>query len=889
MILNKNRIVVLFVLMLNVSYSQTIISGIVKDGELKVISNCNVVLKDPTNKLIITFTDSQENGTFKFNTNKFGKFFLVFSAFNYAPKTFEIEITPETKEIEKNAVLTPKSLELSEVIVIQERAITIKKDTITFLAKSFLQGNEQVVEDLLKKIPGLTIDQNGTIKVGSQEIEKVMVDGDDFFEKGYKLLTKNMPVNPIEKVELYQHYSNNKHLKGIENSNKVALNLTLKENFKRQWFGNMLLGYGLISENRYDAGSNLMNFGKKNKFYFITNLNNIGNNATGEINNIIRPYRMDGIEIIGDNQSANVLLDLSTFNPTLKQKRVNFNNSEMLSLNSIFTLSPKVKLKAMGFFNSDENDFFRNSFQSFLVGNTSFENTENFVGRKTQITGFGKIDLTYDISKTKTFEYTGKINKTNEKNKSDLVFNGDFIIENLKSDNQLIDQKLVWTNKFKSNKVLLISGRYINEKTPQNFTVNKFIYQDLFAQTANNILQTSENKMQFAGVEAYLLDRKANGNLFELRLGNQFRNDELLSHFKIKNNETIVSEPVSFQNNLSYTTTDLYLNTIYRFKYKKITMASQLDIHQLFNSLKTDEYLKTQNPFFINPKLGLEWEINKKNKILASYSINKSNATILDIYNGYIQTSFRSFSKGTGSFNQLNASTALVNYTFGNWGEKFFGNFSVLFLKDNDFFSTNTVLTQNYSQSEKVLFKNREFLTFFTNIERYFKPISSNLKITVDGSKSNYKNSVNNSDLREINNNSLNYGFEIRSGFKGLLNYHIGSKWNYNEIKTTNTNSYTNTMTLIDLSFVINDRLNFQIQTERYYFGNLDKDSNEYYFMDLEARYNTASGKLHFSLSGNNLFNTETFRSYSLSDISISKTEYRLQPRYVLLKMEFRF
>ncbi len=889
MILNKNRIVVLFVLMLNISYSQTTISGVVKDGELNVVSNCNVVLKDPTNKLIITFTHSQGNGTFKFNTNKFGKFFLVFSAFNYAPKTFEIEVTSESKVIEKNAVLTSKSLELSEVIVIQERAITIKKDTITFLAKSFLQGNEQVVEDLLKKIPGLTIDQNGTIKVGSQEIEKVMVDGDDFFEKGYKLLTKNMPVNPIEKVELYQHYSNNKHLKGIENSNKVALNLTLKENFKRQWFGNMLLGYGLVSENRYEIGSNLMNFGKKNKFYFITNLNNIGNNATGEINNIIRPYRMDGIEIIGDNQSANALLDLSTFNPTLKQKRVNFNNAEMVSLNSIFTLSSKVKLKAIGFFNSDENDFFRNSFQTFSVGNTSFENSEKFVGRKTQITGFGKIDLIYDISKTKTFEYTGKLSTTNDKNRSDLVFNGDFINENLKNDNQLMDQKLVWTNKFKSNKVLLISGRYINEKTPQNYDVNKFIYQDLFTQTANNILQTSENEMQFAGIEAYLLDRKANGNLFELRFGNQFREDDLYSHFKIKNNEIDVSEPSGFQNKVSYSTSDLYINTIYRFKYKKITMASQLDIHQLFNSIKTVENLQIQNPFFINPKLGFEWEINKKNRVLTSYSINNTNATILDVYNGYIQTSFRSFSKGTGSFNQLNTSTALVNYAFGNWGEKFFGNFSVLFLKDNDFFSTNTLLTQNYSQYEKVLFKNRELLTFFTNIERYFKPISSNLKITIEGSKTNYKNSVNYSDLREIKNNSLNYGFEIRSGFKGLLNYHIGSKWNYNEIKTTNINSYTDSMAFLDLSFVINDKLNFQIQTERYYFGNLDKDSNKYYFMDLEARYSQPSGKIQFSLSGNNLFNTATFRSYSLSDISISKTEYRLQPRYVLLKMEFRF
>jgi hypothetical protein len=633
----------------------------------------------------------------------------------------------------------------------------------------------------------------------------------------------------------------------------------------------------------------LKTYSKTNKFFFITNLNDIGENATGEINNIIRPYRADQIEVIGENQSANVMLDLNSFNPTLKQKRVNFNNAEMVSLNSIFTLSTKVKLKAMGFFNTDENDFFRNSFQSFSVGNTSFINTENFIGRKTQITGFGKIDLNFDISKTKTFEYTGKYNTTNEKNRNDLIFNGNFINEKLKSYNQLIDQKLIWTNKFKSNKVLLLSGRYINEKTPQNYNVNQFLYQDLFIQNANNIIQTSENKMQFAGLEAHLLDRKTNGNLLEIRFGNQFRNDHLFSNFIIKNNENVISEPVGYQNNLSYLSNDSFLNTLYRFKFKKITMATQLDFHQLFNELKTLESVQTQNPFFVNPRLGLEWEINKRNKILTSYSLNKTNATILDVYDSYINTGLRSFSKGTGDFNQLNASTALLNYTFGNWGERLFANGSFIFSRDNDFFSTNTFLAQNYSQSEKLLFKNRDFLTFLLNIERYFKTISSNFKISLEGSKTNFKNSVNNSDLREIKNNSLKYGFELRSGFKGLLNYHVGSKWNYNEIKTTITNSYTDSMTFLDLSFVINDKLNFQIQTERYYFGNLDKVSNEYYFMDLEARYTTTSSKLSFSLSGNNLFNTSTFRSFSISDISISKTEFRLQPRYVLLKMEFRF
>ena len=96
-------------------------------------------------------------------------------------------------------------------------------------------------------------------------------------------------------------------------------------------------------------------------------------------------------------------------------------------------------------------------------------------------------------------------------------------------------------------------------------------------------------------------------------------------------------------------------------------------------------------------------------------------------------------------------------------------------------------------------------------------------------------------------------------------------------------------MTFLDLSFRINDKFNIQTQTERYHFGSLDKINNTYYFMDLEAKYVIKQNKLTLSLSGNNLFNTKTFRNYSITDISISKTGYRLIPRYILLKMEYRF
>jgi hypothetical protein len=273
---------------------------------------------------------------YNLKTTESGNLVLQFSSLSHKTLTVDLVINPETKELSNDVVLTYEIEELDEVVLEYERPITIKKDTIIFDAKAFAQGNEETVEDLLRKIPGLNISADGTIKVGNQEIEKVMIEGDDFFEKGYKILTKNMPANPIATIELYQKYSNNKHLKGIEKSDKVALNLTLKDDFKRQWFGNINVGYGVVSANRYDVNSNLMNFGKKNKFYFLTNLNNTGLDLLGSINQLIRPFRINEPGSIGDNQSANLLLGLGGYTPNFEQKRVHFNNAEMLSLNSIF-------------------------------------------------------------------------------------------------------------------------------------------------------------------------------------------------------------------------------------------------------------------------------------------------------------------------------------------------------------------------------------------------------------------------------------------------------------------------------------------------------------------------------------------------------------------------
>lgn len=394
--------------------------------------------------------------------------------------------------------------------------------------------------------------------------------------------------------------------------------------------------------------------------------------------------------------------------------------------------------------------------------------------------------------------------------------------------------------------------------------------------------------MQFAGINAHLLDRKDNGNLLELQFGNEYREDKLSTTFSLLQDETLLEQPNGYQNETNYQVNDLYLKSKYRLKIKDFGLTGKLDFHQLFNQLENYQVSSNQNPFFINPSIGFDWKIDDKNKIISSYSYNTTNAKILDVYSDFVLTGFRSFSKGTGSFNQLDASSLVFNYQLGNWSDRFFANTFIIYNKNHDFFSTNTLIEQNYTQAEKILIEDREFININSKLDYYFKFMSSNLKLDLGYTQSEFKNIVNDSDSREVLSSNYNYGLELRSGFKGIFNYHIGTKWTTTEVQTTIENSFTDNVSFLDLSFVFNKKFDLQVQSERYYFGNLQTD-NTYYFLDFDARHKLINSKLTIGLTGKNLLNTKRFRNFSVSDIGTSTTQYRLLPRFVLLKIEYRF
>lgn len=220
---------------------------------------------------IETFGFSDKTGSFfSVSTDKFGTFKLQIKSLNYNPKEIEIHIFQKNQKINLGNITISKlkESEIKEVIITRQNPIRIKKDTVEYVVDKFTNGTEMNVEDLLKKLPGIKVDSDGKIKFGNKEVERVLIENDDLFERGYQTLTQNMPSQSLDKVQVLKNYSKNKLLKNIEDSERIALNLTLKENAKGKWFGNMVLASTSYVEDMHQSETECDEFFQTQKILF---------------------------------------------------------------------------------------------------------------------------------------------------------------------------------------------------------------------------------------------------------------------------------------------------------------------------------------------------------------------------------------------------------------------------------------------------------------------------------------------------------------------------------------------------------------------------------------------------------------------------------------------
>jgi len=451
------------------------VTGTVTDNLNVSVPYVNVFLKNATNSNVVAFTSTNSTGNYSLEIKEKGDFELNFSSISY--QTNKVPITIGDKELYRiNTILKEENFTLDEIIINSEKAITVKEDTIIYKASAFKKGNEENVEDLLQNIPGINVDSDGTIKVGNKEIEALLIEGDNLLGKGYKLLSKNLDASTVNKVEVYDKYSENRLLKNVEQSDKVAINLKLNDN-QNKLFGVLKPGYGLGFENVYDTKANLILLNKKNKHYVFADVNNVGFDSTSDLS------LFDGsgdINVLSDGLNlpkASAFIRSFQRPRELASERSNFNNSEMISLNDVFTVNEKIKIKTNLLFNWDEKEFTNENIESFSIGNIdTFTNQDTSVLKGTQFLGKGTVSLNYDISSDKLLEYKGDVSNNTLKSTTDLIFNNISSTEQLIEDQLTTSHNAIFTKKLNKTSVFQVKGDFSYSEKPQEYTTSQYAF-----------------------------------------------------------------------------------------------------------------------------------------------------------------------------------------------------------------------------------------------------------------------------------------------------------------------------------------------------------------------------------------------------------------------------
>ncbi len=290
------------------------IKGQVIDSANSVLPSSTVMLLSQKDSTLINFGVSDRNGFFEVKNVNAGDYFLKVTFVGYATYEKMISAKGAASEINIGTIkMFPQIKELEGIVVKGEKApVTVKRDTIEFNAGSFKTKANATVEDLLKKLPGVEVETDGTVRAQGEQVQRVMVDGREFFGRDPKLATRNLPADAVDKVQVFDKKSDQAVFTGIDDGQKEkTINLELKEEKRNGAFGNIMAGYG--NDNRYQAKANINRFGKGKQLSFLGMGNNVNEqgfsfsdfmNFTGGSQQMMGGGGAVRIQIDGDNTNG---------------------------------------------------------------------------------------------------------------------------------------------------------------------------------------------------------------------------------------------------------------------------------------------------------------------------------------------------------------------------------------------------------------------------------------------------------------------------------------------------------------------------------------------------------------------------------------------------------
>lgn len=895
-----------FLLLLSIfATGQVKLRGVVTDTLSNPLGLSNIVAFNEQTTELESYAITNDDGKYELEVGANGTYKIQVSYIGL--KTLEEVISTKEEDLTKNFTLVADNA-LEAVELSYEMPVVVRGDTLIYNADSFNTGTERKLEDVLENLPGVEINEDGQIEVEGKVVNKLMVNGKDFFDGDTKLATKNIPSNAVDKIQVLRNYAEVGQLRSVRNNqDNVALNIKLKEGKESFWFGNITGGSGVSPEGElYLLQPKLFYYNPAYSINFIGDLNNIGEVALTRRD--IRGFG-GGFRPPSNSSGTNINLGDNGLNFLTNQDNALEIENKLATGN--FSYSPNPALDFSGFliYNSSRILSAETSFIQYTNENLDIpDETTAQSSRERSDQGVLKLSASYQPNANNQLDYDVLSKISND---SQNQFLSSSVLGNTNQIDEItpysVNQNLNYYYTLDDKNIFAFEAQHLlkNEDPFYNAVLdNNPNEEDAFDNTATalgldssfanyNLGQNRRIKSNQLDAKLdyyHLINKKSNIN-FTLGtiLSNQQFNSNIFQflgdEFKQNINPNINNGLAT--NDIQYNFSDVYLGVHYRFITGKFTITPGFSVHAYGNKNRQFTQTVEDNFFRVLPDFETRIQFKKSEALTLRYDMRNQFTDVTRLARGLVLNDYNSIQFGAPDLqNALSHNVSLIYTSFNLF------NYTNVFARAA--YSKNIDQIRGLTEFDNVVRTSTFFNSNFADenvdvngrVQRTFGKIRASIR-------AGFRYSKINQFIQGAQ--SLNQGFtqsyspSIRTNYKVAPNVTVRYRYSIvNNIQGDRETTFITNAPSISLDALIKKRFTFRTN---YSYTNQDLgNGNAQSFQNWDATLSyrkDRDAKWEYELKATNILDIDSQVRNSANDISVFSSETFIQPRFVTIRFVY--
>lgn len=852
------------------------IEGTLTDQLSRPVPYASVQLRGNASK-VITFRVSDVEGKFAFSipdTLPFDQLHLEINHLGYQ----KIQQALIAGQLQYSIRMSEQAVSLAEVKVRSRPRITLTGDTLLYDVESFAKSEDRTIGDVIKRLPGMEVDENGLIKFNGKSISKLYIDGDDLLAERYAVGTKAIPYSMVKGLEVMQNHQEKKVLKNRVLSDAVALNLVIKEDAKLKLSGNGKTAAGLPEQ--VEVETNTILFNKRYKMLNALNANNVG-------------------QALRSGPSSPDLLSTGTVGfPNLPKNRYLFNKSASLNANHLMSTATGFQGKASADLFLDKNDYtYRNQTALFTDQDTVQYNEYQHSAAKplgAALTLQGQHNQAQFF-----FSNEAKLSYLDDDRQAELVGSEIQIDQLLRNRLRAFSNKIEYIPLLLNKQLLSLRWHIDYQSAPQKLWIEPGINAEIFNQG-----EAFSGIGQFANTSGWTSDASLSYSLGKgrikksLRAGIRSESQTLQSTLRIWQPGEPVSEfQGSKANDLRWRNHELTLAAHLESKAKKWEWVLNLpftfrSIHYFDQGFDLDE---SKKHLLAEPDFKIKYKTGQENYLDLSYAFDNETGALADLFRGFILRNYRSLYANESDLRELAGHALTLTYHHRKTLQMLFLYAGLSVHRSAASHIASTRVDSDIARIIQLAFENHSSrLSVNAGISKYIFSLGATASLKVLWSSARVNQFFNNTLLPYRNAFlTLSPDIEMRLFDKVSINYRaVGG---LTSSKAVGNDEYLNTPRLfqldesLSLSLMPTKNLTLRASARHLLSDQSGHRSRNFLFADAFARYRLTRWNSDLELDLRNIANVRSYESFNLTANQYMHDRYELRGRMLLLRYAFNF